>query len=328
MSQPPSFQPPAQPPWGPYPPGGQQPPVQVCYRHPDRATLIACQRCRRPICPECMVPAHVGVQCPECVRAGARATRSDEGPFGGVRSANPRLTSLVLIGVNLAVFVLIVLTGGGFGRWATRLAITPLGNCLVDDGTGRYYPGLGETACNAVPGAFWADGVATGGWWQVITSAFAHAELTHVAMNLLALYFLGPPLEQVLGRARFLAVYFVSALAGSAAVMWLAAPDSSALGASGAIFGLLGALLLIARRSGGNYQLIAMWLGINVVITVLGGSYISWQGHLGGLIGGLAVAAVLVLPPRTQRARWQWPGVIALTVLLLVAIAVRVVMLR
>ena len=139
-------------------------------------------------------------------------------------------------------------------------------------------------------------------------------------MNLLALYFLGPPLEQVLGRARFLAVYFVSALAGSAAVMWLAAPDSSALGASGAIFGLLGALLLIARRSGGNYQLIAMWLGINVVITVLGGSYISWQGHL--------VAAALVLPPRTQRARWQWPGVIALTVLLLVAIAVRAMMLR
>lgn len=322
MSQPPSFQPPVQPPWG------QQPPVQVCYRHPERATLIGCQRCRRPICPECMVEAHVGVQCPECVREGARATRSAEGPYGGTRSANPRLTSLVLIGVNVGVFLLIVLTGGGFGRWANRLAITPLGQCLVDDSTGRYYPGLGQAACNAVQGAYWADGVATGAWWQLITSAFAHAELLHVATNLLTLYFLGPPLEQVLGRARFLAVYFVSALAGSAAVLWLAAPDSSALGASGAIFGLLGALLLIARKSGGNYQQIAMWLGINVVITVLGGAYISWQGHLGGLIGGLAVAAVLVLTPREQRARWQWPGVIAVTLLLLVLIAVRVVMLR
>jgi membrane associated rhomboid family serine protease len=312
----------------PQPAFNPPPMAQGCYRHPDRATLIGCQRCRRPICPECMVPASVGVQCPECVREGARATRQGEGPYGGQRSANPRSTTFVLMGVNLAVYLLVLLSGGGYGTWAVRLSISPLGSCLVDDGSGRYYPGVGARVCSAVDGAFWADGVATGAWWQVLTSAFTHAELVHLGANMLALFFLGPPLEQVLGRARFLAVYLVSALAASTAVMWLAAPDSSALGASGAIFGMLGALLVIARKSGGNYQTILMWLGINVVITVVGGAGISWQGHLGGLIGGLAAAAVLVLPPRVQRDRWQWPGVVVLTVLLAAAIAVRAMMLQ
>lgn len=306
-----------------------QPPLaESCYRHPNQPTMIRCQRCRRPVCPECMVPAPVGVQCPECVREGARVARAGEGPFGGQRSTNPRLTSLLLIGLNLAVFVLVVLTGGGFGRWATRLAITPLGACLVDDNSGRYYPGVGAAECATAPDAYWVRGVADGSLWQVISSAFTHAEPIHLAMNMLALYFLGPPLEQVLGRTRFLAVYFISALAASAAVIWLSPTDSSALGASGAIFGMLGALLVIARKAGGNYQLIAIWLGVNVVITVLGGAYISWQGHLGGLAAGLACAAVLVLPTREQRRRWQWPGLLALTAILLAFIALRVMMLR
>lgn len=275
-----------------------------------------------------MVPASVGVQCPDCVHAGARATRQGEGPYGGRRSVKPQLTTFTLLGVNLAVYLLVLLSGDGYGTWGVRLSISPWGSCLVNDGSGRYYPGVGEQACSVVEGAYWAAGVATGAWWQVLTSAFTHAELIHLGANMLALYFLGPPLEQVLGRARFLAVYLVSALAASAAVMWLAAPDSSALGASGAIFGMLGALLVIARKSGGNYQTILMWLGINVVITVVGGAGISWQGHLGGLLGGLATAAVLVLPPRLRRDRWQWPGVAALTAALLVAIAVRAMMLQ
>lgn len=309
-----------------------QPPIQpaapqACYSHPDRATLILCQRCRRPVCPECMVPAHVGVQCPECVREGARATRAGEGPFGGQRSSNPLLTSMVLIGLNVAVFLAILLSGGAYGRLATLLAITPDGACLVNDGTGSYYPSLDRATCAAVQDAYWLDGVAGGAFWQVLTSAFTHVELTHLAMNLVALYFVGPPLEQVLGRFRFLAVYLVSAIAGSAAVMWLAAPDSSALGASGAIFGVLGALLVVARKVGGNYRTILIFLGLNVVITVLGGAYISWQGHLGGLVGGLATAAVLVLPSRRQRSRWQWPGVIGLAVAGLGAIVLRAIML-
>lgn len=275
-----------------------------------------------------MMPAPVGVQCVECVQAGAAATRSAEGPYGGRRSRDPRLTSLVLIGLNVAVFVAVLLTGGGYARLATALSISPLGQCLVDDASGRYYPDVTAAICTTAPEAYWAAGVATGAFWQVLTSAFTHAEVLHLATNMIALFFLGPPLEQVLGRARFLAVYLISALAGSAAVMWLAPPDSAALGASGAIFGLLGALFVVARRSGGNYQLILIWLGINVVITVIGGAGISWQGHLGGLLGGLACAAVLVLPPREQRRRWQWPGLIALTVLLLALIGVRAMMLQ
>ena len=275
-----------------------------------------------------MTPAPVGVQCPDCVRSGAEATRADQGPFGGRRSANPMTTSLVLIGINLAVFLLTVVTGGWLSPWVYRLGITPLGTCLVDDGSGDYYPGVGPADCAALPDAFWAAGVATGAPWQVLTSAFTHSEVMHVAANMLALWFLGPPLERVLGRARFLAVYGISALAASAAVMWLSAPDAVALGASGAIFGMLGALLLIARRSGGNYQLILTFLAINIVITVIGGATISWQGHLGGLLGGLAAAAVIVLPPREQRARWQLVGLIGLTLALVVAIVWRAIMLR
>jgi len=119
----------------------QPPAAESCYRHPDRPTLIRCQRCRRPVCPDCMVPASVGVQCVDCVREGARVTRADEGPFGGRRSADPRITSLVLIGMNVAVFVAVLLTGGTYGRLSYALSISPLGQCLVDDASGSYYPG-------------------------------------------------------------------------------------------------------------------------------------------------------------------------------------------
>lgn len=306
----------------------QPPQLSVCYRHPDRQTLIGCQRCRRPICPACMVTAPVGVQCPECVREGIRATRSDVGPLGGRRSADPRITSLVLIGINIAVFLVILATGGWTSLWVNRLGISPLGMCLLDDGSGRFYPGTDAAGCTFLPGTVWVNGVADGAWWQPLTSAFAHAELFHLGSNLLALWFLGPALERVLGRVRFLALYGISALGGSAAVMWLSAPDSVALGASGAIFGMLGALLVLARRFGGNYQLIAGFLLINIVITVVGGAYISWQGHLGGLVAGLGVAAGLVLPPRERRAAGQLTALAALTALLIVALAWRAIMLR
>ncbi len=305
----------------------QPPPVSVCYRHPDRETLIGCQRCRRPICPECMTTAPVGVQCPECVREGMRATRSGVGPLGGRPSADPRRTSLILIGLNLAVFVVILASGGWDSVWVNRLGISPQGMCLLTDGSGNYYPGVTPAQCATLLDAGWVDGVATGAWWQVLTSAFTHAEILHLGSNLLALWFLGPPLEQVLGRVRFLAVYGISALTASAAVMWLSAPDSVAVGASGAIFGMLGALLLLAKRFGGNYQMIAGFLVLNIVITVMGGGYISWQAHLGGLIGGLASAAALTLPPRERRPAGQLIGLLALTVVTLAAIGWRAIML-
>ncbi|MFT3860361.1 rhomboid family intramembrane serine protease [Micropruina sp.] len=302
--------------------------AQGCYRHPDRPTMIACQRCRRPVCPECLVPAPVGVQCPECVRQGHRVTRTGVGPLGGHRSANPQLTTWVLIGLNLAVFGLLLATGGADSPWAEVLAITPLGTCLA--GTGHYYPGVTDAAaCAALPEATgWTAGVAAGAWWQALTSAFAHTDPMHLGSNLLSLWFLGPPLEQVLGRARFLALYLISAVGGSLAVMWLADASSSALGASGAIFGMLGGLLLLARRFGGNYQLIGGLLALNLVITFANTAAISWQGHLGGLLAGLAVTGVLLAAPRgPRRSSWQWAGLAALTLLLLGGIAWRAIML-
>lgn len=301
----------------------QPPQTWGCYRHPERETLIGCQRCRRPICPECMTTAAVGVHCPECVREGVRIMRSDRGPLGGRRSANPRLTSYVLIAINLAVFLLILATGGWASVWVDHLGISPFGKCVVGDGSGQYYPEVGTALCATIPGAIWQPGVATGAWWQVLTSAFTHADAIHLGSNLISLWFLGPPLEQVLGRARFLAVYLLSALGGSAVVMWLSDPESVAVGASGAIFGMLGALLVLARRFGGNYQLIATFLGINILITVVGSSFISWQAHLGGLAAGLACAAVLVFAPRERREPVQLTGLIAVAVVTIAAIASR-----
>ncbi|MFT4295100.1 MAG: rhomboid family intramembrane serine protease, partial [Micropruina sp.] len=218
------------------------------------------------------------------------------------RPADPRLTSLVLIGGNVAVYLLILATGGWASLWVNRLGISPLGMCLLDDGSGRYYPGSDAAACATLPDTVWLAGAADGAWWQVLTNAFTHADPIHLLGNLLALWYLGPPLEQAVGRLRFLTIYGLGVLGASAAVLWLSDPDSTALGASGAIFAMLGALLVLARRFGGNYQLIAVFLAVNIVITVVGGSHISWQGHLGGLLAGLAAGAALALPRRRHPA--------------------------
>lgn len=160
-----------------------------------------------------------------------------------------------------------------------------------------------------------------------LTSAFTHAEVMHIGFNMLALYFLGPQLEQVFGRARFLALYLVSALVASAFVMWLAEPYVSTVGASGAIFGLMAAVLLVVHKHRGNLRSILFWLAANVAITVFGSSVISWQGHLGGFVGGLAVTAAILYVPKDRRRPWQWVLIGAVAVLALVLSVVRGVML-
>ena len=312
----------AQPPYG-------SPQYQVapqCYRHPGRVTYIACQRCGRPICPECMISAAVGFQCPDCVAEGARTTRQNQGPYGGLRSANPSLTSISLIAINVGVWVMLFLTGGSNSPLFRWLALTPVGACLVTGQPGSYYPNLGRAACGSGIGGTWAPGVADGAYWQLITSAFTHIEVWHIGFNMLALWYLGPQLEQAIGRARFLALYLLSGLAGSVVVLWLASPTTSTLGASGAVFGLMGALLVIALKVRANVQTLLAWLAMNVVFTFTG-SGISWQGHLGGLLGGMAVAAIVVHAPRENRARVQLIGLTGFGVALLVLVAARVVLL-
>ncbi len=265
-----------------------------------------------------MNPAAVGFQCPACVREGARSVRRARTPYGGAVPARPALTSQVLIALNVAVWLAVTATGAGASAWVDRLGLIPLGRCEPVGG-GGYFPGVVESVCRQ-GGAVWVDGVGTGAVWQLLTSAFTHVDVWHVGFNMLALWFLGPQLEMVLGRVRFLALYLLSALAGSAAVLWLSDPASVTIGASGAVFGLIGGLLVVGWRVGGDLRMLLTWLVINVVITVGGRDFISWQGHLGGLVGGLLVAAVLVLPPRAQRTRWQVVGLAVLAAVVLGAL--------
>jgi len=254
-----------------------------------------------------MRPAAVGFQCPNCVREGARTTRSARTAYGGERSANPALTSQIIIAINVAVWLAILATGGNRSHLVDRLSLTPLGAAFrFPDGTTRL-----------------VTGVADGAPWQLVTSMFTHVTITHIGFNMLALWVLGPQLEIAVGRIRFLAIYFLSGLAGSAAVVWFSPIHGSTLGASGAIFGVMGALLVIAIKVHGDVRGLATWIGVNLVITALVPG-ISWQGHLGGLVGGALLGAAVAYAPRRNRVAWQAAGVCAVTALVVLATTLRV----
>jgi len=300
--------------------------VPTCYRHPDRETWIRCQRCDKPICPDCMRDAAVGFQCPDCVKQANKGSRQNRALYGGERSGDPRLTSFVIIGINALVWLAIAATGGASSRLANLLSLTPTGRCELTDGSGRFYPGIPDSAtCATLPFTEWHAGVADGAWWQLMTSVFTHIEIWHLGLNMLAVFILGPLLEGIVGRTRFLAVYLVSGLASSALVMWLSSEFSSTVGASGAIFGLLGALLVVARKARLNSQWLVQNLVLGVVITVVGWRFISWQGHLGGFLGGVAAAALVAYAPQARRSLVQWAGLGALAVLLVALSLVRAV---
>jgi len=257
-----------------------------------------------------MRPASVGFQCPECVNEGARSTRSGRTAYGGRRSGNPALTSQVLIGINVAVWALILITGGTRSPWYYTLGL--------HTGTFRA-PVQG--------GAQVFQGLLDGAYWQPLTAMFTHVEVWHIGFNMLALWFLGPQLEAAVGRARFLALYLLSGLVGSLFVYWFAPAYSLTIGASGAIFGLMGGLLVIALKVKADVRQLLMWIGLNFLITVVGRGFISWQGHLGGFIGGVLIGAIIAYAPRRNRAAWQAAGFGVLGALLVAAYVVRTAML-
>jgi membrane associated rhomboid family serine protease len=233
-----------------------------------------------------MNSAAVGFQCPSCVKEGAKTVRSARLPYGGVRVANPTLVTMILIGINIAVWLSIQADGGNGSTLVYKLELTP----------------------NFVPnqlGGMYAEGVAQGAWWQIATSAFTHIAVIHLALNMMALYFLGPPLEQVLGRVRFITLYAVAGLTGSAAVMLFSDQLGGTLGASGAIFGLFGALAVVALKVGGDFRNVLVLIGLNLAFTFTVPN-ISWQGHLGGLVGGTLVALAMVYAPKERRALVQF----------------------
>ncbi|WP_266385925.1 rhomboid family intramembrane serine protease [Streptomyces canus] len=267
-----------------------------CYRHPDRETGIRCTRCERPICPECMVSASVGFHCPECVRDGggggpAQAAARPRTLAGGTVTSDPRLFTKILIGINLAVFI----------------AIQANASLAADLSLVGAYP---------APPFLLTEGVADGQYYRLVTSMFAHQEIWHIGFNMLSLWWLGGPLEAALGRARYLAVYFVSGLAGGALAYLLADPGTQTLGASGAIFGLFGATAVLMRRLNYDLRPIIALLVINLIFT-FGWSSISWQAHIGGLVAGLITGYGMVHAPRERRSLVQY-GTCALVLLVIV----------
>jgi len=273
-----------------------------------------------------MRDAAVGFHCPDCLAEGARSTRQARTAYGGLRAGRQGLVCLWLIGINAAVWVLIVVTGWTNSPWVYRLAMIPRGVCVATDSPGQIYPALtNATQCHALPqqqDGSWI-GVAAGDWWQPLTSMFTHVEVIHIGFNMLALWVLGPQLEMVLGRLRFIALYLLSGLVGSAVVYWFSAQSTPTLGASGAIFGLMGALLVLALKVGSDVNQLLVWIFINFAITFFAGANISWQGHVGGFVGGIALAAVLAYAPREGRTTWQAAGFACVAILVAVAFAVR-----
>ncbi|MFD7662507.1 rhomboid family intramembrane serine protease [Streptomyces sp. NPDC059788] len=256
-----------------------------CYRHPDRATGISCTRCERPICPECMVSASVGFQCPECVRGAGGTGRTAQATAprtvaGGALTTDTRLVTKILLGINVAVF----------------LAVLSVGSGLVQE-------------LEMIGGAFVPEdmkfiGVAEGEFYRLLTAAFLHQEPMHIIFNMLSLWWLGPPLEAALGRVRFLALYLLSALGGSALSYLLAAQNQPSLGASGAVFGLLGATAILMRRLNYDMRPVLILLALNLVFTFAWPN-IAWQAHVGGLVVGAAVTYGMVHAPRERRALVQ-----------------------
>jgi len=223
-----------------------------------------------------MRPAAVGFHCPDCVAEGARTQRQARTVAGGLIPSNPGRVTLVLIGINVAVFLLVRLAGSTSPLYEQLVLIT------------RSIPFLGVV------------GVDDGAWWRLLTSAFLHVQLLHLAFNMLALYTLGPPLERLVGTARFLVIYLICALAGSVAVVWLAPERTPTLGASGAVFGIFGAAIVLMRSRGYDVGSWIVLLAINLVITFYVPN-ISWQAHLGGLAVGAALGLVLAYTPRERR---------------------------
>jgi membrane associated rhomboid family serine protease len=266
---------------------GQQAEVPTCYRHPGRETYVRCTRCDRYICPDCMRSAAVGHQCVECVRAGGRTVRRARTVFGGRVSTTPVVT-YILIAINVVAFVL----------------------QSADRGLERRY----ALAASAVAG--------DGQYERLVTAAFLHYGIAHLLLNMWALFVVGQPLEQWLGRLRFTALYGLSALGGSVLVYLLAAPNTLTAGASGAIFGLFGAIFVVAKRLNYDVRGIAVLIVINLVFTFTF-SGISWQGHVGGLITGSALALAYAYAPRQSRTLVQVGASLAVAAAVVALVALR-----
>jgi membrane associated rhomboid family serine protease len=268
--------------------------VMTCYRHPNRETGVSCSECGRGICPDCMVFAPVGIRCPEHAGRPQGAARVSIGVRRAAFEGTGALVTKAMIAVNVLVFLANLAQGASLNQNAGSIFLR-----------GALY----------IPG-----GLDQGEWYRLITAAFLHANLFHLGMNMVVLWIVGAPVEQAIGRGRFLALYLVSGLAGSAGALLLS-PDALTVGASGAIFGILGAALVLESQR--NYVLGGQAFGLiafNLIITFTFSTYISIGGHLGGLVGGGLSMLALSRFGRTH-AIYGRPGIVGILGLVAVGVA-------
>jgi membrane associated rhomboid family serine protease len=275
-----------------------------CYRHPHREALIRCTRCDRPICPECMRPAAVGFHCPDDVALANERVRAPRTVVGATLRQSPPYVTFGLLAANVIIYVITAyqsvrgfthvdsfLAGSLFDRWQ----LVPQ---VVHD-RDQYY--------------------------RLLTAAFLHVSLLHVGSNMLALFFIGPALESVLGRWRFAATYLLSALGGSTAIYAFGDVHTPVVGASGAIFGLFGACLVLARKMRIDLQWLIGILVLNFVLTFsIAG--ISKLGHLGGFVVGVLCGLAIGGLPKSQgrlSTRVQAGGLAAIGLLCLAVVVWR-----
>lgn len=254
----------------------------TCYRHPDRQSFVRCQRCGRTICGECQTPAPVGVICPDDMAQQRSEAPRVRGPLVSrvramTRADQPTVT-YAIIALCVLVWILEVLPfiGG------------PVLNAIA------YFP------------AYTLPGFGAGFEpWRMITSIFAHSTSLffvvpfHLLLNMYTLWVFGMALERMLGRGRYLTLFLLSGFAGSVGVLLLSSPLTPVIGASGAIFGLMGAYLVILRHLGGQASQLLVLVGLNLVIGFLPGMNVAWQAHVGGLVAGALAGLIFA---RTRRA--------------------------
>lgn len=254
--------------------------MSTCYRHTDRETYINCSRCGKFICPDCMVSAPVGFQCVDCVQESNQ--QQPRVRYVNRSSQLPTATRYI-IGLCVGAFLYTVLNGNALNNFA-------------------MFP----------------PAIASGQWWRLISAAFLHGGIFHIAFNMYALYWLGPALENVLGKTKFVALYLLAALGGNVASYYFSDIATVSVGASGAIFGLMTATIVIGRELRADTSQLMTLLAINVVIGFLNPA-IDWRAHLGGAL----VGAALAYAQTSRRREIQIFGFVAITLILVALVILR-----
>jgi membrane associated rhomboid family serine protease len=271
-----------------------EPVEQTCYRHPDRVTGLSCSECGRPICTECMTMAPVGIRCPDHSGKAQGVQRVTTGVRRAAFEGTGAKVTKALIGINVAVYVAELATGGGVN-------------------------GTGSTIY--LKGVLFGPLLEQGEWWRLVTAAFLHYGPIHLLLNMVALYWFGSLLEERIGFGRYVLLYLVSGISGSAgALLWSNGFLTPTVGASGAIFGILGAGLVLERQR--DYVFGGSALGVIVInfVFTFSISGISKGGHIGGLVGGIICALGLTRFGRGHAAYGR-PGLLGAATILLVGVA-------